>query len=108
MEVRPRRVEHYVVATDGSCPFQKWVLAVRGQPIHAKILQRLDRVEQGNFGKCKSVGGGVYELIFDFGPGYRLYFGQDRDSVVILCAGDKSTQEGDIRTAKRYWKDYNA
>ena len=82
--------------------------AARRQPIHAKILQRLDRVEQGNLGKWKSVGEGVSELIIDFGPGYRVYFGQDRDSVVILCVGDKSAQEEDIKTAKRYWKDYNA
>jgi putative addiction module killer protein len=81
---------------------------VRRHKIHAKILQRIDRVERGNFGKHKSVGEGVCELIVDFGPGYRVYFGQDGNEVVLLCAGGKSTQNRDIDTAKRYWKDYNA
>jgi len=80
----------------------------RGSVIRARILQRLDGVEQGNFGKWKGVGEGVCELIFDFGPGYRVYFGQDGDDVVLLCVGDKSTQGSDIKTAKEYWKDYNA
>lgn len=82
--------------------------AARGQHVHAKILQRLDRVEQGNLGKWKSVGEGVCELIVDFGQGYRVYFGQDGDSIIVLCVGDKSTQRRDIRTAKEYWKAYNA
>jgi len=82
--------------------------SARGSKIHAKILQRIDRVEQGNLGKWKGVGEGVSELIIDFGPGYRVYFGQDGDDVVLLCVGDKSTQENDIKTAQEYWKDYNA
>ena len=82
--------------------------AARKTIIHAKVLQRLDRVEQGNLGKWKSVGGGVCELIIDLGPGYRVYFGQDRDLVGILCAGDKGSQEKDIISAKRYWEDYHA
>jgi putative addiction module killer protein len=81
---------------------------VRKQRIHAKISQRLDRVEQGNLGRWKSVGEGVCELIIDFGPGYRVYFGQDGNLVVLLCVGDKTTQEEDIKRAKQYWEDYNA
>ncbi len=80
----------------------------RGSAIHTKIIQRLDRVEDGNLGPWKSVGEGVYELIINFGPGYRIYFGQDGDDVVILLVGDKGRQERDIRTAKDYWTDYNA
>ena len=82
--------------------------SARGSKIHAKILQRIDRVEQGNFGKRKGVGEGVSELIIDFGPGYRVYFGQDGDDIVLLCVGDKSTQEKDVKTAQEFWKDYNA
>ena len=82
--------------------------AVRKQKIHAKILQRMDRIEEGNLGKHKSVGEGVCEFTINFGPGYRIYFGQDGDFVVLLCVGDKSTQEEDIKKAKRCWKDYNA
>jgi putative addiction module killer protein len=59
------------------------------------------------FGKRKSVGEGVTELILDFGPGYRIYIGEYGHKVIILlCGGDKSTQESDIKKAKRYWKDY--
>ena len=82
--------------------------SARGSKIHAKILQRIDRVEQGNLGKWKGVGEGVGELIIDFGPGYRVYFGQDGDDIVLLCVGDKSTQEKDVKTAQEFWKDYNA
>ncbi len=68
---------------------------------------RLDRAARGNFGDRKSVGGGVLELRFDFGPGYRVYFGEDGASVILLLiGGDKSTQTKDIETAKRYWNDY--
>ena len=68
----------------------------------------MDRVEEGNLGKYRGVGQGVCEFIMHFGPGYRVYFGQDGDRVILLCAGDKSHQEEDIRRAKLYWEDYNA
>ena len=72
-----------------------------------KIEQRLDRVRLGNLGNSKSVGEGVCELKIDFGPGYRVYFGQLGSTIVLLiCGGDKSTQEQDIRKAYEYWKEY--
>lgn len=80
----------------------------RGSKIYTKITQRLDRVEDGNLGQWKSVGEGICEFVIDFGPGYRIYFGQDGDDVVILLVGDKGAQERNIRTAKEYWTDYNA
>jgi putative addiction module killer protein len=71
-------------------------------------MTRLDRVERGNFDH-KSVGEGVQELIIDFGPGYRVSFGQDGpDFVILLIGGDKRTQPADIRAAKQYWRTYNA
>jgi putative addiction module killer protein len=54
------------------------------------------------------VGDGLYELRIDTGPGYRVYFGIDGDTIVILGGGDKDTQDSDIRKAKKCWKDYNA
>ena len=75
----------------------------------ARVLARLARVRQGNLGDCKAVGEGVSELRVDFGPGYRVYFGQKgRIWVVLLCGGDKRTQECDIRLAKQYWQEYKA
>ncbi len=73
----------------------------------AHILDRIDRAEEGNLGKHRSVGGGVVELKIDAGPGYRVYLGQVGDELVILlCGGDKSTQDKNIRIAQKYWQNY--
>jgi putative addiction module killer protein len=63
---------------------------------------------KGNFGDCRPVGDGVHELRFRIGPGYRIYFGEDGDDVILLGGGTKSTQENDIKTAKHLWSQYNA
>jgi putative addiction module killer protein len=61
----------------------------------------------GNLGDCHAVGEGVQELRIDYGSGYRVYFGQEGATIVLLlCGGDKSTQNKDIETAKRYWNEY--
>jgi putative addiction module killer protein len=71
------------------------------------IRARLNRIRLGNFGDCKSVGGGVEELRIDFGPGYRVYYGREGARVVVLlCGGDKKMQGRDILTAQRHWKEY--
>ena len=68
----------------------------------ARIAVRLRRMELGNFGDAKSVGAGVFELRFDFGPGYRVYYTERNDEIVVLLAGgDKSSQEQDIEKAKK-------
>lgn len=67
----------------------------------ARIAKRIDRIALGNFGDAKSVGGGVSELRFTFGPGYRVYYTRRGDVVVILlCGGDKGSQADDIERAK--------
>lgn len=72
-------------------------------------MVRLNRLRLGNFGDCKSVGDGVFELRMMFGPGYRVYFGRDGERVVmLLCGGDKDTQQKDVELAKHYWRDYRA
>ena len=64
---------------------------------------------RSNPGDCKPVGEGVSELRVDYGPGYRVYFGQKgRTLVVLLCGGDKRTQDRDIRLAKQYWREFKA
>jgi putative addiction module killer protein len=72
-----------------------------------RILDRLFRIESGNYGDYKSLKEGVLELRLKFGPGYRIYFGEDGDTVVVLLnGGDKGRQTKDIETAKAYWKEY--
>jgi putative addiction module killer protein len=76
-----------------------------GDKVYETIL---DRVEDGNFGDCSPVGSGVHELKIHIGPGYRVYFGQDGDFVILLNGGKKATQDRDIKTAKQFWDEYNA
>lgn len=96
-------------AKDGGVPFEAWLDELADKQAVARVLARLARVRQGNLGDCKAVGEGVSELRVDYGPGYRVYFGQQgRIWVVLLCGGDKRTQERDIRLAKQYWHEYKA
>lgn len=92
---------------DGRVPFDEWLDELNDKRAVARILARLARVRLGNLGDCKSVGEGVSELRVDHGPGYRVYFGQQGQTlVVLLCGGDKRTQERDIRLAKEYWRKF--
>lgn len=102
MEIRIFRLK------DGRVPFDLWINQLRDMRAKAKILVRLDRMTTDNFGDVKSVGGGVSELRIKEGKGYRVYFGRKGNSVVILlCGGEKSTQQYDIKQALKYWREYN-
>jgi putative addiction module killer protein len=106
MEALPRQIERYITP-DGRVPFSEWLDSLRDRRARVRIKLRLDRIEQGNLGDYRSVGEGVYELRINYGPGYRVYFGQVGSTIVLLlCGGDKSTQEQDIRKAQEYWEDY--
>jgi putative addiction module killer protein len=91
----------------GKFPIREWLSGL-DTPIIARIEARLKRVALGNMGDVKSVGEGVSELRMTFGSGYRVYFGQYEGHIIILlCGGDKGTQDNDIETAKKYWLDFN-
>jgi putative addiction module killer protein len=106
MEVSEKQIEKYL-RPDGKCPFDDWMTSLRDQRARAKIRTRIDRVQLGNLGNCEPVGGGVSELKIDYGPGYRVYFGQvGTKLVILLCGGDKSSQSEDIKKAIEYWEDY--
>jgi putative addiction module killer protein len=82
--------------------FIKWFVKLKDKRARAKIAIRIRRVSLGNLGDVKSVGGGISELRIDYGPGYRVYFTQRNDPLIILLAGgDKTTQESDIQKAKK-------
>lgn len=92
---------------DGQNPFRKWLEKLRDRQARAKIRVRLNRIRLGNFGDCKSVGNGISELRVPHGPGYRIYFGRQGNTVVILLhGGHKKTQPRDIALAQAYWNDY--
>ncbi len=81
--------------------FDRWLTKLKDRRAVARILVRIDRLAVGNSGDAKSVGG-VSELRIDYGPGYRVYFAQrDQTLILLLCGGDKSTQSNDISTAQR-------
>ncbi len=99
------KVVHYV-SEEGTDHFDTWF---RNQTpeARARVQTRIDRVELGNFGDYKSVGGGVSELRIDFGPGYRVYYGHDGEELVVLLnGGTKKRQTGDIAKGQAYWKAY--
>jgi putative addiction module killer protein len=92
---------------DGKEPFRDWLKSLRDKVVAARIQARLERVKLGNFGDVKPVGNRLSELRFTYGSGYRVYFGQDGDQIVVLLVGgDKSSQEKDIQLANSYWADY--
>jgi putative addiction module killer protein len=91
----------------GKEPFTDWLHGLRDPFTRRRILKRLRRLEQGNYGDFRPVGGGVYELRYFFGSGYRVYFAEDGDAIVILlCGGDKDSQPRDIQQAQTYWQEY--
>lgn len=99
MEARPRKIKTYV-RTNGKSPFEDWVSGLRDKSAKAKIFTCIDRIKFGNFGDCKSIGHGVFELRVRFGPGYRVYFGLVGSEVVLLLiGGDKASQPKDINLA---------
>jgi putative addiction module killer protein len=81
--------------------FRTWLRRLKDDNAVARIVARIRRIEQGNLGDTKSVGAGLMEIRIDYGPGYRIYYVQRGATIVILlCAGDKRTQQKDIKRAR--------
>lgn len=98
---------HYLAA-DGTDVFESWLDGLADVTAAARIIARLDRVRVGNFGDCKPVGEGVWELRVDHGPGYHVYYARAGQRVVLLlCGGDKRRQTADSRRAITLWNDHN-
>lgn len=108
MEAKRKQIIFYV-ADNGRQPFLEWFNSLKDLKTQAKINKRLRSINLGNLGDYKSIGGGVCELRINYGSGYRIYFGQDGETLVILlCAGDKSSQKKDLEIAKKYWLNYKS
>ncbi len=87
-------------------PFEDWI---ENLDIHTRqrIRMKLGRLELGNFGNCRSIGGGIHELKIDYGPGYRIYYSSiDLLEILILFAGTKRTQQRDIEKARKFLKEF--
>jgi putative addiction module killer protein len=99
------QIEEYLDA-DGRSPFGAWFEALEATAA-ARVTVALARAAQGNLSNAKGVGGGVSELRLDFGPGYRIYFGRDGATLIVLLAGGtKKRQQRDIEAAQERWIDY--
>jgi putative addiction module killer protein len=95
--------------SDGTEPFTEWLRGIRDGTTRHRIRQRIARVRLGNFGDARPVGEGVQELRIHTGPGYRVYFGREGEAVVILlCGGDKGSQDRDIERAQEHWRDHRS
>ena len=98
-------VREYITEA-GKSPFGKWFSGLN-KAAAVKVTTALERITQGNLSNAKALGAGVSEYKVDFGPGYRIYFGKDGDTLIILVAGgSKKGQSSDVRTAKANWSHY--
>ena len=92
---------------DGSEPYADWLARLVDRQAKARVLVRVQRMAAGNFGDCKPLEGGVWELRIDWGPGYRVYYAlAGRRVVLLLAGGDKRRQRADIAAALKYWQDW--
>lgn len=93
--------------TIGLEPISDWIYSLTDKMAQARVLMRLKALKAGNFGDCKPVGNGVLELRIHIGAGYRVYCGRyGEDIILLLCGGDKRSQESDIRRAKTMWTEW--
>lgn len=106
MQTPPKEIQLYHEA-GGACPYAEWYQGLKDKKTQAIIDYRLSRVEAGTLGDCKALGEGIYELRIHHGPGWRVYFAQVGNRIILLlCGSDKSSQQQHILKAKAFWKDY--
>ncbi len=105
MEAIPKKLIDYETPA-GECPIREWLDSLN-YAVAARVEANLKRVTLGNLGDVKPVRQGVSELRLTFGNGFRVYFAQHGDKIIILlCGGDKGSQTKDIEIAKKYWLDF--
>lgn len=93
---------------DGRDPLKEWLAGLADRQARARVLVRMQRMAAGNFGDCRPLIGGVWELRIDHGPGYRIYYARaGAELLLLLIGGDKRKQQADIDMAVAYWKDWN-
>lgn len=99
-------VQDYLTA-DGQDPYTQWLGGLVDRQARARVLVRVNRMAAGNFGDCKPLANGLWELRIDWGPGYRVYYAQaGKRLILLLVGGDKRKQQADITAALAYWTDW--
>jgi len=99
-------IRHYVERT-GKDVFDSWLTQLGDVRAQAKVVSRINRLAAGNFGDCKSLRNGLFELRIDWGPGYRVYYAMiAKECLLLLCGGDKRKQQADIQRGLAYLKDF--
>lgn len=97
----------FYIDANGRNHFDEWLTKLRNDMVKTAIDRRSARMEAGNFGDCKFLRDGVWELRIDVGPGYRVYYAKAGSTVILLlCGGDKRKQDSDIDRACKYWLDW--
>ncbi len=92
---------------DGRDPFKDWLAKLADRQARARIVVRVQRLRAGNFGDCKPLTDGVWELRIDHGPGYRVYYARTGNTLLLLLVGgDKRSQQADIAQAVEYLQDW--
>ena len=94
-----------VVRTD---EFHEWIANLKDKAGRLRILNRIERLADGNPGDVQAAGHGVSELRLTYGPGYRVYYLQDAEILILLCGGDKSSQQKDIEKAQELAEQWRA
>jgi putative addiction module killer protein len=95
------------VTAEGGDVFGGWLANLSDKRAAARVAMRINRLTAGNFGECKPLREGVWELRVDYGPGYRVYYAKSgRTCILLLCGGDKRQQAADIERAIAYWQDF--
>ena len=101
-----QKVIQYYTASNGKTPVLEWLDRIKDIATQSRIEHRLERISLGHYGDYKTIGAGLAELRLDFGPGYRMYFSEQADDIVMFfSAGNKSTQARDIAAARAYLKE---
>ena len=97
---------HYLTES-GRDLYQDWLDGLKDMRARVAVQRRVDRLAAGNYGDHEFCREGVWELRVDVGPGYRVYYAQaGRKIVLLLCGGDKRSQQADISRAVKCWNDY--
>lgn len=95
------------LSSDGRDPFKDWLAKLADRQARARVVVRVQRLRAGNFGDCKPLADGVWELRIDHGPGYRVYYARAGNALLLLLVGgDKRSQQADIAQAVEYLQDW--